>query len=188
VAGGSVHVAHEINNCSITAGRMVVATRGRGKIFGGSIFSVEGVEANEIGSPVGVETTIIVGKAPKVDDTEKKQRDALKQRLDKIYSVLGREEPHVILMRVPEAKRMQVMEVLSLRAKSEKELKALDEKLLLARENRWRLYNARIKVRQVIYPGVVINCYGKVLKVADKIEHSQLYFDYDNRELVVTSL
>ena len=103
-AQGDVNIAHEINNCIVFAGRKVLATRGRGKIIGSTIRCGKGLEANELGSSLGIETNIFLGIERKSLEKELTKKKELQAVLHKIYAVLGTGSPKAILCNAPAEK------------------------------------------------------------------------------------
>lgn len=187
-AKGDVDIAHEINNCYVSTDARVIALKGRGKIIGSTIRAGEGVLANEIGTELGVETTIYLGQDRQSCEEEVSKRKELKLILQKIYSVLGSGNPEEILKRALPEKRQAVAELLKARLKAEKQLREIEKKLEEHREKQRQSSEARIKVRKVIYPGTKIHCFGATLKVTKEEPHSQAYYDYRERKIVIQPL
>ncbi len=187
-AMGDVNIAHEINNCIVFARRYVFATKGRGKIIGSTIRCGQGLEANEIGSSLGVQTSIFLGIERKVEEKGPAKKKELEQILQKIYTVLGTGDPRVILKQAQPDKRQAVASLLKARLKAEQKLKDLEQELIREREQQRQTMKARIKVHKIAHPGTIINCFGKVLKVTEPILHSQIYLDPDVGNIVVTPL
>ncbi len=183
-AQGDVDVAHEINSCSVYAGRGVIATRGRGKIIGGLLRCGEGVVAKEIGSPLGVETTIYLGVNQKTEVNLARKKE-LEKTLQKIYTSLGTGEIRAILENAPPEKRQIVAEVLKARIRCEQELRDIENAIVQEREDLQATSNLRIKALQMIHPDVVIHCFKSRFKVAESLPGATIYYDVQERKLVV---
>lgn len=188
-AQGDVNIAHEMQNCIVFAGRSVVATKGRGKIIGCTIRCGENVEANELGSELGVETTVFLGVEQRSFEVELKQKKEMKAILQKIYSTLGSADPRKILTNTPPEKRPAVASLLKARLKAEQKIKKIEENIAEERAKiRRATLRAKVKVYKTIHPGVIINCFGSVLKITDPTPFSQIYYDPGTERLVVGTL
>ncbi len=187
-AGGDVVINHEINNCVIFAGRKVLATNGRGKIIGSTIRAGEGVAANIVGSELGVETIIFLGLERQTCGDDLKKRKEIKAVLNKIYGVVGSGDPKEILMNSPQEKRKAVAELIKARMRGEEQLKEIEQRLELEREEMRKAAKAKIIIRDTIYPGVVINCFGASMKISKIMTYTQIFYDPSRKTLVAASL
>lgn len=183
-AQGDVDVAHEINGCSVYAGRRVIATRGRGKIIGGLVRCGEGVLAKEIGSPLGVETTIYLGVNQKTAINLARKTE-LEETLQKIYTSLGAGEIRAILENTAPEKRQVVAEVLKARVRCEQELQDIENLIDQEREAFQGNFNLRIKALRMIHPDVIIHCFKSRFKVVESLPGATIYYDAQERKLVV---
>ena len=127
-AGGDVHIANEIQNSSIQAEGRLFATSGKGIIQGGTICTRKGMEVNEIGSELGVNTTVCVHIESGEDEELRQERVKVSQAIKKIDSALGTDTPEVILSRIPAEKRPAVKEVLRHRKTLVNRRKTLSER------------------------------------------------------------
>ncbi|THB68234.1 MAG: DUF342 domain-containing protein [Desulfovibrio sp.] len=185
---GDVDIAHEINNCIVFAAGHVLANRGRGKIVGSTIRCGKGVEANEIGSELGVETTIFLGLEREIAHQDVEKRQKLQAILQKILGVLGTGDPRAILEKAPPEKKRAVADLLKARLKAEKELKGVEERLQEERDRIRETMKARVKVHKTIYPGAIIHCFGTTLRFEQPQNYSQFYFDTSENKIVCASL
>lgn len=186
--GGDVDIANEINNCIIFAAGKVLAVRGRGKIVGSTIRCGKGVEANVIGSELGVETTIFLGLERETSEEDVQKRAKLRAILQKILGILGTGAPKEILAKTPPHKSEAVTRLLQTRIKAEKELKIVEAKLQQAREKMRQAMKARVKVHKTIYPGTIIHCFGTTLRITNPTNFSQFYYDPGEARIVTASL
>lgn len=92
-AGGSIVVHDQIMRSQVFACRTLTATAGRGRIRGGVVSAIQGIEANEIGSPAGVRTVVMAGANPglrrRLLQVDKQLAGFARQRA-KMDTVLGR--------------------------------------------------------------------------------------------------
>ncbi|MGE4552973.1 MAG: FapA family protein, partial [Desulfovibrionaceae bacterium] len=156
---------------------------------GGEIVTARGVEALEIGSDLGVATTVAITWRMDEDIPLLKQRSAMLKKMKKIREALGDGEPRDILLRTEPARRPQVAELLKLRIRLSAELEETRQTLARHAARRSQaIRRARITAHRVIHPGVTLKIAGRVLHVHAPIQRSQIYFDPDRRELVVAPL
>ncbi|PTN34482.1 FapA family protein [Desulfonatronum sp. SC1] len=184
LAQGDVNIAHEINNCKITAKRSIIATRGRGKIIGGILRCGEGVLAKEIGSPAGVETQIYLG-ANRVTEVNMERKKELEDTLQKVYNSLGSGDIKGILERAPSHKRQIVAEVLKARVRCEQELSEIEQQIREERENFRTDINLRVKAQNIIHPDVIIVCFTASYKVTTPLTSPNIYYDPQQNQLVL---
>ncbi len=187
-AAGDVNIANEVTNCTIMARRQMIARRGRGKIIGGVIRAGEGVVANEIGSELGVETTILVGLAGKDRAIDSAPRKAVEAGLQKIYAVVGSGDPRTILMQAAPEKRQAVAELLKKRIQMEKDLKELEAKEAQERDITALAEKAKVRVFRMVHPGTVFNFFGKALKVDKPIPRSTIFYSPGENKIVLGKL
>ncbi len=188
VANGDVNIAHELSNCIVFAGRQVIAVKGRGKIIGSTVRAGKGVEAKEIGSDLGVETTIFLGIERRSFSEELQKKRELQAVLQKIYGTLGSGDPKDLLARARPEKRQAVASLLKARLRAEKLIKEIESSFDDERERIRRAVQARVKVHKTIHPGTIINCFGVTLNVSEPLHHSQIYYDSSEQKIVVASL
>lgn len=187
-AEGDVDIHHEIQNCLIYAGRRVLAIRGRGKIIGSTIRCGEGVIANEIGSELGIPTTIFLGHERKSNEEDVKRIKHLKGLIQKIYAVLGSDSPKAILERARPEKRETVAELLKSRFAAEKELLVIEERLAIEREEMRNASNAMIKVKGAIHAGVTIHCFGSHVKLKKTVHQARIFYDANQKKIDIGGL
>lgn len=187
-AGGDVHIKNEATNCTIHAGGWVYATEGKGIILGGTISCGQGLEANEIGSEMGVGTTIVLSLGGEDLRLKHERRMRLKEEIDKIDASLGTTVVEEIARKTPPAKRQVVARVLSYRRKQ------LDKFIVLtrdiARENRRRkelMTRLTVRVHRKLHPGTIIKFAGRILHVDEPHERCVIYWDTDTRNVEIGS-
>lgn len=187
-AQGSVVIAHEATNCTIYAGQKVIATKGRGKIVGGIIRAAQGIEANEIGSELGVETAIFLGQEVRTDPELIQRKSHLEKMLQKIYAAIGTADPKTILMQALPEKRVAIAEILKKRLACEQGIRDIEAKIQAQRISMRESTRAKVKVMKTVWPGTVINCFGAAHVVKEPTQYSQFYYDHEQGRIVVGSL
>lgn len=186
IAGGNVIIANDITNTYIRADGMLIATRGKGHIQGGDIVTKRGMEVNEIGSELGVETRVAVDVENEKDEALRRERKKVKEAIVKIDGALGSDPPEVILARAPKEKRPAIVEVLKHRnalIRKRKQISEQIEQQMLAHQQ--ELEGVQIKVKRFIHPGAVIKFGGKTLRVSRRTEASTIYWSERARGVVI---
>lgn len=92
-ADGDIIVRDDIFRSIVSTDGSLTATKGKGRIRGGSVEAAKGVEANEIGSDAGVRTFVNVGmdsKTRKLFADAEKQLKRFKRQRAKIDQILAR--------------------------------------------------------------------------------------------------
>lgn len=91
-AGGDIIVQDDILRSAVSTSGSLIASKGKGRIRGGSVDALKGVEVNEIGSDAGVKTYVSVGMDLKtrnlLADSKKqlKQFERQRAKMDKILA------------------------------------------------------------------------------------------------------
>ncbi|GAB7080042.1 FapA family protein [Megalodesulfovibrio paquesii] len=188
-AGGDVLIKHELTNCNVSTDGRVLATEGRGKIVGGVIQAAQGVAAQEVGSDLGVETIIHLGRESQRDQQRTARKHELECIIDKISASLGKDSDAAILKRTPPDKQPTIARLLQTRKNAALELAEIDRAILEEREARRAAYLAtRLKVNKTLWPGVIIHAGGVTHRVAHAVQHCQVYFDPSEKQLLMLSL
>ena len=92
-AGGDIIVHDDIFRSTVSTSGSITATKGKGRIRGGSVDAVKGVEVNEIGSDAGVKTYVSVGMDSKTRNLladSKKQLMNFERERAKMDKILAR--------------------------------------------------------------------------------------------------
>lgn len=178
VAGGDVVIENDLTNCDIQAHGRVLATKAKGRIQGGSVRSGQGVEANEIGSPLGVPTEVVVGLRSDAYAALAAEEKGLLETLRKVTTLLGVGEPTSILQRLPVSKRGPAAELLKTAAAARKRLDIIEPILKAQDESLRRSCSAGIKVRGTVYPGVALTIAGRSFDVREPMAAG--WFRYDS--------
>lgn len=167
---GSIHVANELRNCTVECDDEVNVTSGTGVIIGGHIIAKNGVSALSIGSMNNISTVLEVGLNAKLKEEveqKTKEKDAMKEVLQDI------KERAEKIMEESEA------------GQKDSRIPALKEefKIFLAQYNQMKenlqsmeqeCYNspgAKVMVKDVIHPGVLIKIKKSSAKIKDEVSH-----------------
>lgn len=195
-AGGDVTISLCIT-CSmvragfrVTSGGFVRITDPKGRIMGGAVVCAEGLEVFEAGSAMGrVATTLALShESPELRALIQEKRE-LKAFLVRAIHVLGDGDGLAALASMPAERKAEAEELLAKRDDAERRLDQIARTLAeLAQEELAQAGRARIIIRGVAHPGVVIKMGGRTLHVDRPIERSQFFWDVEKREISVGSL
>ncbi len=182
-AGGDVIVEHHLTNCEVLAKGRIVAVQGKGRIQGGSLRCGRGLEANELGSDLGVETEVIVGLATQEHAETVAERRRLEETVRKIDIALGTGDPRTILERTPRPKRCGVAALLKARLAARDRIAHIDGLLAAEWEERKAQAQARVRVNQTAHPGVSVTIAGCRLDVTRELHACEFYYDAEEDEV-----
>jgi len=188
VAHGDVNIKNEIANCIIFSAQRVIATRGLGRIIGSTIRCSKGVEANEIGSSFGVQTTILLGIERRSIEPEISQRKELQSIVQKILGVIGAGDPKTIIANAQPSKRPAVASMLKAQIRAQQKIKEIEAKIALERKRVMEVSKARIRVHKTIHPGTNIQCLGSTFLIQEPLHRCQISYDPMKEEFVVSPL
>lgn len=184
-AGRNVDIANDITNCEIKAEGRLIATRGKGHIQGGEVLTGKGMDINEVGSELGVETSVAVRIEDAQDEKLRIQRLKVKQAIQKIDDAMGSDPPDQILRRTAPNKRAAVAEVLKHRITLVKRRKAISEQLNeLALRHQEELAGVKINVKRLLHPGTTLKFGGRHFPIAKQTEASTVYWSEAERNIV----
>ncbi|MBN2139659.1 MAG: DUF342 domain-containing protein [Desulfovibrionaceae bacterium] len=188
-AGGDVIFAHEANHCLIRAKGRIVALKGRGIVQGGCLVCGKGMEVNELGSELGVTTTVVVESGGGIDDSLEREKLNARRVVDRIDQVLGKAPATTILEHTPAARRKEVAKALLLRSRAVTRIKALDKLILEGiKKASGEVSRVRIKVLRRLHPGVVVKFAGKTLAVEAGRERCQIRWDETQDRPIIDDL
>ncbi|CCO22812.1 DUF342 domain-containing protein [Maridesulfovibrio hydrothermalis] len=183
--GDELIVAHEISNCLVRCKGPITAHGGKGVIQGGIITSNVGIEANELGSEIGVKTVISIAAKQTVNRDLVKERDELRARLLKINQAIGQGSNEAILESTSPAKRGQMEQILMLRGRIKIKLREIRKKLSQELEDYYRsLELLSIRVHRKVHPGVEIKIGGKTVLIGKPVSRIKFRFDADERTII----
>ncbi|MDD3311131.1 FapA family protein [Pseudodesulfovibrio sp.] len=185
-AEGDVLVANEATNSLIRAGGEFVATRGQGIVQGGAVLAARGMEVNEVGSDLGVPTTVGVFLVREEDSDLVRERISLKQAMRKIDDALGKGSPEAILARTRPDKLTAVSELLVHRERLAAAYAEVSRELdRLGMERQAELSGVRIRVKRFLYPGATVKFGQRTRTFKSRTEASTIYWDEEIRGIVV---
>ena len=186
-AGDDVYIANDITNSTIRTSGRFYGTKGKGIVLGGEIVTSKGMEVNEIGSELGIATTVTVHIDHEEDEDLHLERSKVKKAIQKIDDALGDETIEVILERTKPENRAAVAEVLKHRITLIKRRKAISEQLnQLALARQEELAGISIRVLRLIYPGTTVKFGVKMRQFTKQTEASTISWDQRERQIIIS--
>ena len=172
-AAGSIFVKNSIARSFITSKGRVDVSSGKGRIMGGTIFALNGVKANELGSETGIKTTIRVGRSPKslkIMKRYKKPLASLRKNSRRINFTIGKlmEKSGAAALKKEEQIMLGKLKKLRRREAKLENREARYEKILKEELNKEKK-SIGVEVRHTVYEGTIIIIQGYVHKVKKKL-------------------
>lgn len=176
---GTITVREAIMHCQVNADQKVVCEGGKGLIVGGLIRSGEEISAKTIGSRLGTVTELEVGVKPKLkldlqvlEEQLKSNRESL-DKAEKAIALLSkmpnlpddRKEMLQNLIKTSYALKAQINEA------DAKRQELMEEILVKSKEK------GRIKVKEVIYPGIRVTMGKTTIMIQDEIKYAILVYN-----------
>ncbi|NDV24392.1 FapA family protein [Desulfovibrio sp. JC022] len=183
--GDEIIIKHEMSNCMVRCKGPVSALGGKGIIQGGVVSSNVSIEANEIGSEIGVKTVVGISAKQTINRKLIKERDDLRARLLKINSTIGQGDNESILKSTPAAKQEQMKQILILRGRIKLKLKEIRKQLSKELNDYYKsLEQLSIRVHRKIHPGVEIKIGGKTVQISKPTPRMKFRFDAEERTII----
>ena len=175
----TITVREAIMHCQVNADQKVICEGGKGLIVGGLIRSGEEISAKTIGSRLGTVTELEVGVKPKLKLELQELEELLKQNkdsLDKAEKAIGilskipnlpddRKEMLQNLIKTSYALKAQINEA------ETKRQELMEEILVKSKEK------GKIKVKDIIYPGVRVTMGKTTIMIQDEIKYAVLVYN-----------
>lgn len=189
-AGRDVIIREAIMQSYVKAGGSVRVTDKRATIVGGVIQAAYEVESKTIGSQLATQTVIEVGLNPayreeygqllKIRTEKGRALESLNHNLQ-VYQKTG-----ISVDNISDKKRLALIKLLDQFKKMRQEMAAVDERIAFLENEFEQIHAARIKVLDIIYPGVRLTIGQSIYVVNDTIKYAQ--FVLDEGEVRLTSL
>jgi uncharacterized protein (DUF342 family) len=183
IAQGNISIDNDLTNSEVVARGKISCLQGKGKIMGGSIQAGDGLEANEIGSDLGVATHIKLGINDERLEALADERATLQMNLDKIEHIIGTATPEEILKKCPAEKRPLIAKVIKVQMASRQRLLELDKQTQIIMDQVKASSRTTIAVQKLIHPGVIIEIADSHLEIKKPHKHCLIYFDTERNEI-----
>jgi uncharacterized protein len=150
-----------------------------GSLIGGMIKARRGVEAHEIGSEREVDTTLSFGQDFLMEnqiEAEEREIQKLKTKIVKLDGLMTKLETEGNRDKLNRARKEKV--------KSMKLIEKRTIRLFTYREKFEEHFPSEIIVHGSIYPGVTIECHGRLLEIQQKKSNLKISFDSEKGRIV----
>lgn len=189
-AGGDVLVRDSIMQSLVRSGGSVKVTDRRAIIVGGTIQAFNLVESKVLGSQLATQTIVEVGINPHFRE-EYQSLMKTKSEKKKIYDNLNHnlqtfQRSAVSLDNLSDKKRLALIKMLDDFKSLRSEMASYEERLAFLETEFEKTHNAKVRVLEIVYPGVRITIGQSVYAVNDPIKYAQ--FIHENGEVRLTSL
>jgi uncharacterized protein (DUF342 family) len=180
-ADGNIRLRDDTMHSVVSANGSIVMTEGKGRIRGGSVRAQRGIEANEIGSEIGVNTHVSVGTDPglleRMADVTKKLAD-LKREETKIDRALA---PYVRQGKgkaLPKDTMRKLAKVVNFRRQVvDQERRLVEYREKLAQEMSQTCgKHITVKAKKAVYAGTTVIVSGYAYHVKDDIKGKTTFF------------
>ncbi len=183
--GDEIIIKHEMSNCLVRCKGPVSALGGKGIIQGGVVSSDVSIEANEIGSEIGVKTVIGISAKQPINRKLVAERDQLRERLLKINETVGQGDDSSIMQSTSKGKQEQMEQILLLRNRIKLKLKEIRKQLMTDQTDYYKsLEQLSIRVHRKIHPGVEIKIGGKTVQIKETTPKMKFRFDAEERTII----
>ena len=189
-AGRDVLIREAIMQSFIKAGENVKVSARRALVVGGTIQAGRVVEAKVIGSQLATQTIVEVGINPHLRDEYQELKQA-KEEKEKTMDILNHnlqmfQRSGVSPENLSEARRIRLIKMLDDLKSVRKELEQITDRIIAIESEFRKTKAAKVRVMEVVYPGVRISIGQSIYIVNDPIKFSE--FILDEGEVRLTSL
>jgi uncharacterized protein (DUF342 family) len=189
-AGRDVLIREAIMQSYIKAGECVKVSDRRAIIVGGTIQAGREVEAKVIGSQLATQTIVEVGVNPHLRDeyqTLNRAKDEKKRAMDILnHNLQVFQRSGVSPENLSERRKMELIKMLDNLKSVRQELEQVTERMVAIENEFQKTQAAKVRVLEIVYPGVRISIGQPIYIVNDPIKYSE--FILDQGEVRLTSL
>jgi len=179
-ADGNIFVRDDILRSTVSANGSIIVTEGKGRIRGGSVEAVKGIEVNEIGSDAGVRTRVSVGMESKdrklLADVKKRLTD-FKRKRAKMDMTLAQ----YVKKRTKKALFQKTSRKLGTLAKLRREIVSKEARMtkyrkeLVQKMSENEIEPVAVKVKKTVHLGTTVFVYDYVYHVTEDIRGKVLF-------------
>ncbi|NLX03305.1 MAG: DUF342 domain-containing protein [Syntrophomonadaceae bacterium] len=189
-AGKDVVVREAIMQSYIKAGGSIKVSDRKALIVGGTIQAGREVEAKVIGSQLATQTTVEVGVNPHLRD-EYQILNRVKGEKKKTMDILNHnlqmfQRSGISPENLSEKKKMELIKMLDNLKNLRQELEQITERIATIETEFQKTQAAKVRIMEIVYPGVRISIGQSIYIVNDPIKYSE--FILDQGEVRLTSL
>lgn len=179
-ADGNISVRDDIMRSTVSAKGSIIVIEGKGRIRGGSIEAVKGIEVNEIGSDVGVKTRVSVGMESKarklLADVTKRLMD-FKRKRAKMNMVLAQYVKKYKNKALSKETSRKLDKLVKLRHEvvSKETRMTQYRKELVKKISETEIEPVAVKVKNAVYFGTTVVVCGYVYHVTENIRGKVMF-------------
>lgn len=180
-AGGDILIGEAIMQSTVKAGGSVRVRDRKATILGGVIQASIEVESRVLGSQLATGTIVEVGVNPHYREEYQKLiriRNEKKKNIDNInHNLQVYQRSGVSPENLSPKRKLMLIEMLDNFKKLRKELQEIEERIIYLENEFQRGHNAKVKVHDIVYPGVRITIGQSIYIVNDPIKYSAFVLD-----------
>ncbi len=192
-AGRDVEVDGPITNCVVKAKNKVLSSGKKGVIVGGMVLAGKEIEAEDIGSEIGVKTVIEIGVDPSLKEEEKilsAQIQLDEENLQKLLNILGdlKKLRDANGGELPEDKKevfskvtQTIIHLKNSIDTNTKRLMEIRKKIEISKKG------TQIIVKRILYPGTEITMFQRTISIDRMLRSVVLVYDEKREQIVVRS-
>lgn len=189
-AGRDIIIREAIMQSYVKAGGSIKVSDRKALIVGGTIQSAREVEAKVIGSQLATQTIVEVGVNPHFRDEYQmlnRMKNDKKKMIDTInHNLQVFQKSGISPENLSERKKMELIKMLDSLKNLRQELEQMTERIVFLENEFQKTQAAKVRVLEVVYPGVRISIGQSIYIVNDPIKYSE--FILDQGEVRLTSL
>lgn len=168
-AGGNVVSEHEINQCTIMSRGAVMVTHGR--IVGGDVIALAGIETDQIGSEAFVRTNLAAGEDYTLKEFVAAKENEIQKRRDALHKISERLLPLKERGKtLPPKLREMATQLLSEATKVTEAIRQIEEELENVRADSRSRAKKEVLVRKAIFPDAFFHIPPLTLLIKDKVD------------------
>lgn len=175
-AENDIIVREAIIQSSVKAGGSVRVTDKRASIIGGIVQACREVEAKYIGSQLATQTVIEVGVNPKYRQEYQQLFKSLPQKRNTFENISHNlqiiQKSNISPDKLDPKRRIMLMRLLEEFKTLKKEIAEIEERLAFLSEEMQKVAEAKVKVWEIVYPGVRITLGQSIYIVDNPIKYS----------------
>lgn len=180
-AENDIIIRESIMQSVIRAGGSVRVTDRRAAIIGGIIQASREVEAKYIGSQLATQTIIEVGINPKYREEYQKLFKILPQKRNTLENVSHNlqviQKSNISFENLDGHRRIMLMKMLDEFKKLRQEIAEIEQRLEYLSEELQKVSDAKVKVWEIVYPGVRITLGQSIYIINDPIKYSSFVLE-----------
>ncbi|HZK42806.1 MAG TPA: FapA family protein [Syntrophomonadaceae bacterium] len=189
-AGGDIIIREAIMQSTVRAGRSVRVHDKKAIILGGLIQAAEEVESRVLGSQLATGTIVEVGINPHFREEYQhlnKTRNEKKKKIDNInHNLQVYQRRGISPEKLDNKRKLALIKMLDDFKALRQELQTIEDRIVSLEDEFQKSSNAKIKVLDIVHPGVRITIGQAIFIVNDPIKYSA--FILEDGEVKITSL